>query len=77
MLRPADCASHSSAPDDPELSGLVFEPFKAMLRWEGYGTAGCAISGGALDECLKGGLDVSHTRGRPHGQTYLPAFQAR
>jgi hypothetical protein len=42
----------------PDLDDLTFPQFKAQLRWESYARAGCAVTGGCFDECLKGGLEV-------------------
>jgi len=54
LLRPAESI-------DIKMSALVFDPFKAVLRFEGYGKVGCSLSGSSLDACLKGGLEVYDT----------------
>jgi hypothetical protein len=50
----------------PDLDDLKFSQFKAQLRWESYARAGCAVTGGCFDECLKGGLQVYD---KPEGDT--------
>jgi hypothetical protein len=50
----------------PDLDDLTFPLFKAQLRWESYARAGCAVTRGCFDECLKGGLQVYD---KPEGDT--------
>ena len=52
---------HPAESIDIKMSALVFDPFKAVLRFEGYGKVGCAQTGSSLDACLKGGLEVYDT----------------
>ena len=62
---PAPAAGQSS-PRAPDLDDLTFPEFKALLRYESYAEAGCAVKGGCFDVCLKGGLEVYD---KPKGDT--------
>jgi len=55
---PAAGSNVRAASGAPDLDDLTFPEFKALLRWESYARAGCAVQGGCFDECLKGGLEV-------------------
>ena len=59
-------AVRAAGPVPTDLDDLTFPEFKALLRWESYASAGCAVQGGCQDECLKGGLEVYD---KPAGDT--------